>query len=63
MDDLKFLALNEVLYLHEESLRRFGGSSGIRNPGLVESAPASAEKKMDKAGLAAVLRRLAGENT
>jgi death-on-curing protein len=37
-DEPKFLALAEVLYLHDESLRRFGGSAGIREPGLVESS-------------------------
>jgi death-on-curing protein len=42
-DEPKFLALAEVLYLHDESLRRFGGSAGIREPGLVESALGSAQ--------------------
>lgn len=35
--------MNEVLYLHDESLKRFGGSAGIREPGLVESALGSAQ--------------------
>jgi death-on-curing protein len=34
----KFLTLNEVLYLHEESLQRFGGMAGIGDTGLIESA-------------------------
>ena len=38
-----FLSLAEVLYLHDESLRRYGGSAGIREPGLVESALGSAQ--------------------
>jgi death-on-curing protein len=38
----KFLTLAEVLYLHDESLARFGGSEGIRDKGLVESALGSA---------------------
>ena len=33
----------EVLYLHDESLRRFGGSAGIRERGLIESALGSAQ--------------------
>ena len=42
-DEPKFLSLAEVLYLHDESLRRYGGSAGVREPGLVESALASAQ--------------------
>src|SRR4051794_25364263 len=38
MDEPKFLKLNEVLYLHDESLRLHGGSSGIGDLGMVESA-------------------------
>jgi death on curing protein len=38
-----FLSLAEVLYLHTESLVRFGGSSGIGDLGLVESALGSAQ--------------------
>jgi len=39
----KFLTLAEVLYLHDESLVRYGGSAGIREPGLIESALGSAQ--------------------
>jgi death-on-curing protein len=35
--------LKEVLYLHDESLARFGGSSGIRDLGMIESALGSAQ--------------------
>jgi len=35
--------LKEVLYLHDESLRRFGGSSGIGDLGMVESALGAAQ--------------------
>ena len=38
-----FLTLNEVLYLHDESLRRFGGLEGIGDRGLIESALGSAQ--------------------
>jgi len=37
------LTLQEVLYLHEQSLLRFGGSSGIRDLGMVESAVGAAQ--------------------
>lgn len=43
MSEPKFLTLAEVLYLHDESLLRFGGTAGIRDPGLVESALGSAQ--------------------
>jgi death-on-curing protein len=43
VDEPRFLKLAEVLYLHDESLARLGGSSGVREPGLVESAPGSAQ--------------------
>jgi death-on-curing protein len=33
-----FLTLEECLRLHEELIRRFGGSAGLRDPGLLESA-------------------------
>jgi death-on-curing protein len=39
----KFLTLDEVLYLHDESLHRFGGQAGVGDPGLVDSALASAK--------------------
>ena len=43
MDEPRFLSLEEVLYLHDESLARFGGIAGVGNPGLVESALGSAQ--------------------
>ena len=43
MDEPRFLSIDEVLYLHAESLARFGGSAGIGDPGLVESALGSAQ--------------------
>jgi death on curing protein len=42
VDEPRFLSLAEVLHLHDESLARFGGSAGVREPGLVESALGSA---------------------
>jgi death-on-curing protein len=43
LDEPKFLTLAEVLYLHDESLARYGGSAGVREPGLIESALSSAQ--------------------
>jgi len=36
MNDPLFLTLDEVLSLHAEQIRRFGGSPGIRDLGLLE---------------------------
>lgn len=38
-----FLTLDEVLSLHAEQIRLFGGSSGIRDIGLLQSAIGSVE--------------------
>jgi len=43
LDGPKFLSLAEVMYLHDQSLARYGGSAGIREPGLIESALGSAQ--------------------
>lgn len=36
--DPVFLTLDEVLALHEDQIQRYGGSSGLRDPGLLSSA-------------------------
>lgn len=33
-----YLTLEEALYIHDELIRMFGGASGVRDMGLVESA-------------------------
>jgi death on curing protein len=38
MNEPEFLTLEDVLELHARSLERFGGSTGIRDKGLLESA-------------------------
>lgn len=35
---MRYLTLEEVLYLHHEAIRRFGGHPGIADLGLVQSA-------------------------
>lgn len=41
MTDPVFLDVEDVLLVHEEQLPRYGGSSGIRDPNLLESAVAT----------------------
>ena len=36
--DPVFLTLDEVLALHEDQIRRYGGSAGLRDAGLLSSA-------------------------
>ena len=43
MSEPDFLSLDEVLRIHARSLAEHGGSEGIREPGLVDSALASAK--------------------
>ena len=38
MVDRLYLTLEDVLYLHEEQLRLYGGASGVRDQGLILSA-------------------------
>ncbi|MHC4339327.1 MAG: type II toxin-antitoxin system death-on-curing family toxin [Planctomycetota bacterium] len=37
-DQVLFLTVDEVLAIHEALIARFGGSSGVRDAGLLESA-------------------------
>ena len=41
MKKIKFLTLEEVLFLHKNQIEKFGGSHGIRDRGLLESALAT----------------------
>jgi death-on-curing protein len=43
MAEPEFIGWEVVLQLHEESLRRFGGSAGIRDRSLIESALGAAQ--------------------
>jgi death-on-curing protein len=38
MADYRYLKLEEVLWLHEEQLRLYGGAPGVRDEGLILSA-------------------------
>lgn len=35
---VQFLSLDEAIAIHERLIERFGGSEGLRDPGLLESA-------------------------
>lgn len=37
---IKFVSVSEVLFIHDQMVKRFGGSQGIRDLGLIESAVA-----------------------
>jgi death on curing protein len=41
-----FLTLDEVFRIHARSLAEHGGSEGVREPGLIESALASARNTL-----------------
>lgn len=41
--DPVFLTLDEVLRIHEDQIERYGGPSGVRDVGLLQSAMGSAE--------------------
>ena len=47
MSEPFFLTYDEVLSLHVEQIRRFGGASGIRDEALLQSALGSAEATFD----------------
>ncbi|WP_293253487.1 MULTISPECIES: type II toxin-antitoxin system death-on-curing family toxin [unclassified Microcoleus] len=38
MQTPRFISLDEVLELHEDQISSFGGTSGVRDEGLLESA-------------------------
>jgi len=40
MDDLVFLTLDEILRIHNDQILRYGGSPGVRDLGLLQSAVA-----------------------
>jgi death-on-curing protein len=35
---IRFLSVDDVLAIHDDTIRREGGAAGIRDPGLLESA-------------------------
>ncbi|MBI3069767.1 MAG: type II toxin-antitoxin system death-on-curing family toxin [Candidatus Levybacteria bacterium] len=47
MSKIKFLTVPQVLFIHDQMVKRFGGSLGIRDVGLVESAVARPQVTFD----------------
>ena len=47
MDDIDFLSLDDVLFAHSDQIRRYGGDSGVRDPGLLQSALAQPQATFD----------------
>lgn len=43
---IEFLELDDVLAIHAESIRRFGGATGLRDGGMLESALAMPRSSM-----------------
>lgn len=47
MSGIKFLSQEVILYFHRLLVHRYGGSPGLRDPNLLESALAQAHQTMD----------------
>jgi prophage maintenance system killer protein len=45
--DTDFLSVEEVIFLHEEQLTRYGGAAGIRDLGALQSSVAMAQATFD----------------
>jgi len=45
--DPLFLTLDEVLALHDDQIRRYGGSAGVRDLGLLQSAIGAVQATFD----------------
>lgn len=43
----KYLSITKVLYIHDQAVKQFGGSHGVRDIGLVESAVARPSASFD----------------
>jgi death-on-curing protein len=57
--EIRFLGLDEVLSLHADQIARYGGASGARDLGLLESAVATAEATFGGLYLHATLPEMA----
>ena len=56
---IRFLGLEEVLALHADQIERYGGSAGVRDLGLLESAVATPESSFGGGYLHATLPEMA----
>jgi death-on-curing protein len=57
--DPQFLELDDVLAIHEDRIRKYGGSSGLRDLGLLESAVAMPQATFGGAYLHGTLYEMA----
>lgn len=44
---VRYLSATKVLYIHDQAVKQFGGSFGVRDLGLIESAVARPESSFD----------------
>ena len=56
---IRFLGLDEVMALHADQIERYGGSAGVRDLGLLESAVATPESSFGGGYLHATLPEMA----
>jgi len=56
---IRFLGLDEILALHAEQVERYGGTAGVRDLGLLESATAMPEASFNGAYLHGTLAEMA----
>jgi death on curing protein len=56
---IRFLGLDEVLAIHREQVELYGGTEGVRDLGLLESAAAAPEASFDGAYLHGSLPEMA----
>jgi death-on-curing protein len=56
---IRFLGLDEILALHADQIERYGGSEGVRDLGLLESATATPEASFGGKYLHATLPEMA----
>ncbi len=58
-DDVRFLSVEDVITIHEDTLRHEGGLAGLRDPGLLESAVLMPQQQFGGAYLHAGLAEMA----
>lgn len=58
-DEPRFLSVDEVLGLHQRQIERYGGSSGLRDLGLLQSAVSLPAASFDGAWLHSSLEEMA----
>ncbi len=47
MQGVEFLGVEDVLAIHEDQIRRYGGADGVRDAGLLASAVAAPQSSFD----------------